>query len=243
MDKMFDFSLQRDKLYKQVADQLQHLIIAESLHPGDKLPGERELAERMGVSRTVVREAIRALSVRGLVKVRSGCGTYIQGPTSKDMAANIGLFLRLWQTPEPYRKIYEIRRMLEVEAAGLAAQRATADDHAALEAAIAGMVARQDTQGYVESDLAFHQAIATAAHNELFNVLLGPIADLLREFIVQSTRAPGSMQDGIEYHKEILRQIRGQNIGAARQAMHDHLAHAHDMVASFQKETEVGQEL
>ena len=74
---MFGFSLQRDKLYKQVADKIQDLIAAESLRPGDKLPGERELADRMGVSRTVVREAIRVLGVRGLVRVKSGCGTYV----------------------------------------------------------------------------------------------------------------------------------------------------------------------
>ena len=75
---MFDFSLRRDKLYQQVADRIQQLIAEDALRPGDKLPGERELAERMGVSRTVVREAIRALSVRGLVKVKPGCGTYVQ---------------------------------------------------------------------------------------------------------------------------------------------------------------------
>ena len=240
MDSMFDFSLQRDRLYKQVADRLQQLITAESLRPGDKLPGERELAERMGVSRTVVREAIRALSVRGLVKVKSGCGTYIQGPRSEDVAANIGLFLRLWQDPEPYRKVYEIRRMIEVEAAGLAAERSTAADHADLESAIAGMVStKQDIQGYVEHDLAFHEAIAAAAHNELFSVLLSPIADLLREFIIQSTRVPGATDDGVEHHRAILRQVKRQDAGGARQAMREHLAHAHELVATFQMKRDV----
>ena len=92
MDERFDFSLRRDKLYQQVADQIQELILTDSLRPGDRLPAERELAERMGVSRTVVREAFRVLCDRGLVKVKSGCGTYVQELSHKDAAASIELF-------------------------------------------------------------------------------------------------------------------------------------------------------
>ena len=72
MRGLFNFSLQRDRLYTQVADQIEQLIADESLRPGDKLPGEREMADRMGVSRTVVREAIRVLGDRGLVVVKTG---------------------------------------------------------------------------------------------------------------------------------------------------------------------------
>jgi GntR family transcriptional repressor for pyruvate dehydrogenase complex len=234
MSEIFEFSLQRDKLYKQVADRLQQLIVEDSLRPGDKLPGERDLAEKMNVSRTVIREAIRALCVRGLVKVKSGCGTYVQELNPKDVAANIGLFLRLRQDPEPFQKIYEIRHMIEIEAAGLAAERATHQDICEMESTIEEMAASQDNLvQFVETDLAFHEMVAMATHNELFTVLLIPISDLLREFILASTKVPGSAQDGLRHHRHILGYIRAQDVHQARQAMRDHLIHARAMVESL----------
>jgi DNA-binding FadR family transcriptional regulator len=78
MENSLDFPLMRSRLFEQVADKIQSLIVDESLHPGDKLPSERDLAESLGVSRTVIREAVRVLSVRGLLTVKAGSGTYIQ---------------------------------------------------------------------------------------------------------------------------------------------------------------------
>lgn len=237
MDELFDFSLQRDKLYKQVADRIQQLIVEDSLRPGDKLPSERELADRIGVSRTVVREAIRALSVRGLIRVKPGCGTFIQEPSPRDAAANIGLFLKLRQIPRPFESIYEIRRMIEVEAAGLAAQRAAEPDYQAMEAAIKGMEAHQDDLAqYMEYDLAFHAALAAATHNELFNVLLSPISDLLREVILVSVHAPGSVEGGLAHHRRILRQVKGGDPEQARQAMREHLDHAQKLVEAVRQQ-------
>ena len=91
MGELFSFDLQRDQLSMQVADRLQHLIVAESLKLGDQLPGERELAKRLGVSRTVVREALRVLADRGLLKVKQGCGTFVCDLSPKDAAAPIEL--------------------------------------------------------------------------------------------------------------------------------------------------------
>ena len=106
MDEMFGFPLKRDKLYKQVADRIQHLITADSLRPGDKLPGERELAEQMGVSRTVIREAIRVLSDRGLVHVKSGCGTYVRELSHKDAAASFERHRRWVTASSRHRRSY-----------------------------------------------------------------------------------------------------------------------------------------
>ena len=91
----FEFDLHRTKLYEQVADRIQALIVREELGAGEKLPGERELAEALGVCRTVVREAIRALEVRGLVLVKPGCGTYIRAYDAADAATPVTLYLRL----------------------------------------------------------------------------------------------------------------------------------------------------
>jgi len=236
---MFAFPLHRDKLYKQVADQIQGLIVAESLCPGDKLPSERELAERLGVSRPVIREAIRALCVRGLVKVKSGCGTYIQELSPRNAAAPIELFLRLRQTTSSFDNLYEVRRMIEVEIAGLAAERAVEEDYAAMEAAIEEMIAHQDDPGrYVQYDLAFHSALSVATHNDLFAVLLSPISDLLLEAVRLSYHAPGAVEEGLAHHRNILNWVKRRDPQRARQAMRDHIRHAQALVEVVRKQVE-----
>jgi GntR family transcriptional repressor for pyruvate dehydrogenase complex len=231
MEDMFDFSLRRDKLYKQVADQLQTLILAESLRPGDKLPSERVLAERMAVSRTVIREAIRVLSDRGLVRVKSGCGTYVQELSHKDAGASIELFLKVKQADQSFESVSEVRRMIEVEAAGLAAERATPEDYRAMEEAIAGMAENvQDPDKYTGHDVAFHAAVAVATHNDLINVLLGPISDLLTEMVRVSLDAPRAVEEGLAHHRNILAQIKARDPENARRAMHAHVEHAQALV-------------
>jgi len=234
---MFDFSLQRDRLYKQVADQIEQLIADESLHPGDKLPGEREMAERMGVSRTVVREAIRVLGVRGLIVVKTGCGTYVQEPSVKDAAASIERLLKLRQTSEPFAQIHEVRRMIEVETAGLAAERATDQDIARLQSAVEDMSShREEPDAYIKDDHAFHEHLAEATHNSLFNVLLGPISGLLDQVIRISVQAPGALEAGLAHHRDILDTIRQRDPEAARQAMREHLAEARELVETAREQ-------
>jgi len=240
MSEMFDFSLQRDRLYEQVADQIEQLIVDESLQPGDKLPGEREMAEQMGVSRTVVREAIRVLGDRGLLRVKTGCGTYVQEPSAKDAAASIQRFLKLRQTSEPFAHIAEVRRMIEIETAGLAAERATDEDMARLEQTIAGMSThREDLEAYIEYDHAFHAGLAEATHNSLFNVLLGPVSDLLHQAILVSVQAPGAIEAGLGHHRNILAQVRRRDPESARQAMREHLAQARALVEIAQQQNKI----
>lgn len=239
MDKKFDFSIRRDRLYEQVTEQLQDLIVTESLRPGDKLPGERELAERLGVSRTVVREAIRVLSVRGLVKVKPGCGTYIQEPSPKDAAAPIELFLKLRRCSDSFNNLYEIRRTIEVEIAGLAAERATKDDYTAMEAAIEEMVAHLDSpQEFIQHDLAFHAALAAATHNELFSVLLSAVGDLWLKGALIAYQAPGAIEGGLTQHRHILSQIRKRDPEKSRQAMRDHIHQSQDLFEAVRQQVD-----
>jgi GntR family transcriptional repressor for pyruvate dehydrogenase complex len=237
MEEIFGFSLHRDKLYQQVADQIETLIAQESLLPGDKLPGERDMAERMGVSRTVVREAIRVLGVRGLVTVKTGCGTYVQEPSAKDAAASIERLLKLRQTKEPFDHIHEVRCMIEIETAGLAAQRATADEIARLQATVDGMSVHKDNlDAYIEYDHAFHEALAEATQNGLFNVLLSPISDLLHAVILVSVQAPGAVEAGLAHHRNIMAQLCQRNPEKARLAMREHLIHAKKLVQVVQQQ-------
>lgn len=233
MSEMFDFSLQRDNLYKQVADRIEELIVSESLHPGDKLPGERELAERMGVSRTVVREAIRVLSVRGLVKTKSGCGTYVRELNASDVSAPMALFFKLKQSKTLLRDVYEVRRLIEIEAAGLAAERATADDLDTIRETIDALSdAGQDAEQFVQLDLDFHLALAAATHNDLLAMLLYPITNLWLEVIRISYQVPNAVQDAVFYHRSILEQLVAHNADGARQAMLAHIQHSQEMVES-----------
>ena len=236
MGDMFGFSLQRDNLYKQVADRIQDLIISESLRPGDKLPGERELADQMGISRTVVREAIRVLSVRGLVKTKPGCGTYVRELESRDISAPMELFFKLKQSSTAFRDVYEIRRMIEVEAAGLAAERADEKDCGVMQKMIdkLSLIAR-DSEQFVQLDLDFHLALAAATHNALFGMLLRPITSLWQKVIRMSYRVPGAVQDAISHHTNILEQVKQHDPASARQAMLDHVRRSQEMVESIHK--------
>lgn len=235
MDNRFDFPLQRTRLYEQVADQIERLIIEESFRPDDKLPSERNLAERLGVSRTVIREATRVLSVRGLVEVKPGSGTYIQELSPSNAAAPIGLFLKLQQTANSFQNLCEIRFTLEVDIAGLAAERATDEDIAAMEMAteeMAGHIA--DAEQFIQYDLAFHSALTTATHNDLYNVLLTPITDLLLDFRLTAYQydARSSIEGGLTYHRRILDRIKARDVEGARQAMREHLGQAQSLFAT-----------
>lgn len=234
MNELFGFSLDRDNLYKQVADRIQDLIVSESLHPGDKLPSERDLAEKMGVSRTVVREAIRVLGVRGLVETKSGCGTYVRALESRDISAPMELFFKLKLSPTPFRDVYEVRRMIEVEAAGLAAERGTCADYELMQKTIDELESRaRDPDQFVQLDLEFHLALAAATHNAFFEMLLRPITDLWRTVIRMSYQIPGAVQDAVSYHANVLEQVKRRDPISARQAMLEHIRHSQDMVESI----------
>jgi GntR family transcriptional repressor for pyruvate dehydrogenase complex len=197
------------------------------------------MADRMRVSRTVVREAIRVLGDRGLIVVKTGCGTYVQQPSGRAAAASIERFLKLQQSGEPFAHVHEVRRTIEVETAGLAAERATDEDIARLQSTLEGMASSgNDLDEYIRQDHAFHEELARATHNGLFNVLLSPISDLLHQVIVVSVQAPGALGAGLNHHRNILEQVRRHEPEAARQAMREHLAEARGLVETAQHKTE-----
>lgn len=229
MGNKLDLCLSHDKLYKQVADQIEGLIVGESLCPGDRLPSERQLAEQLGISRTVVREAIRLLSVRGLVEVKPGCGTFIREPSPKDAAAPLALLLKLRQCPDLLDNVYEVRHMVEVKVAGLAAERATDEDHGLMEAAIEEMAAHIDDPGeYIAHDLAFHSALAAATQNDLFSVLLNAISSFWSEAASLAYQAPSAAEDSLTHHRDILRCVKARDAEGASQAMCEHVRYSQE---------------
>lgn len=233
-------SVCHDNLYKQVVDQLQELIISEAFRSGEKLPGERELAERLGVSRTVVREAIRVLSVRGLVQVKAGCGTYVRKPSPDDAAASIELLLKLQKCPDFFDNLYEIRHTIEVEIAGMAAERAREEDYVAMEDAIDGMATHiDDLEQFVQCGLAFRSALAEATQNDLFCVLLGATKDLWFKGERLAYQSPGAAEGGLAHCRQVLKSVKARDPEKARQAMYDHICHSQSLVEAVRHQMDL----
>ena len=213
-------------LADRVAEHMMELVLDGTLSSGMRLPPERILAEQYGVSRTVIREAVRTLVSKGVLETRGGSGSYVRGPDPVAAARSVTLLLRLHHgtTPVPYTKIHEVRRVLEVEIAALAAERAQPDDIAALEQELERQRrARHDRDAYVASDVAFHAALATATHNELFPVLLHSIQDVMTEVRRLGFLVPGSVDNGLMHHERVLTAVQAGDATAAAHAMTEHL--------------------
>jgi len=213
--------LRERRLSDKVAEMIRQTILGQQLPPGTPLPSERQLGEQFGVSRTVIREAVRALAAKGIVDVRSGSGLRVASMDNSTALESLSWFIRGGQLE--YEKVHEVRSTIEVEMAGLAAQRRTEKQLQALQACHAHFesVANDIAQATV-TDIEFHDLIAHATQNDLFTVLLGSIGDALIE-IRRETLADGSGQETIDAHARILDCIAARDREGARAAMRDHL--------------------
>jgi GntR family transcriptional repressor for pyruvate dehydrogenase complex len=211
------------RLYEQIVQQIEESILKGSLKAGDQLPAERELAIRFGVSRTAVREAVKALREKGLVEAYSGRGTFITDGTSQAVRQSFDLMVKIGQ-PEGSTDLAEVRSILEPEIAALAAERAEESDRATLREAVAVMDrSLQDADAYIEADLDFHLALAEAAANPLILSLIDSIVGLLREQRLRIFQVEGGPQRGQIHHKRILEAMEKRDAKMARDAMKAHL--------------------
>ena len=208
----------------RAADQILDMLISGGLNPGERLPPERELCARLRVSRTVVREALNLLEVRGLISIEHGRGAVVSGGNTDAVRDTLGLILRV--RPKVLWELLEMRKILEVEIAGLAAERATEEHVQAMRAQLERMLASIDTpNGYVDADVEFHAVLARAARNEVLLTMLEPIVDLLRASRrVSASRRPGSALRALGEHEEILRCVEVGDTEGARREMRAHLA-------------------
>lgn len=209
----------RTRLYEQVVEQLRDYVTVKGLRTGDRLPAEREIAERLRVSRASVREAIVALEVQGLVEVRHGGGTYL---------------LRDRLQAEPLETLIERRRRLpdildardaiETKLAALAAARRTDDDLAAIDAALDAMRAAVAVGDRGEdADGRFHGAVAVAARSPLLAEFMAGIAAQVAESRAESLRQPGRPAQSLKQHERVAAAIHAADPAAAAAAMHDHV--------------------
>jgi GntR family transcriptional repressor for pyruvate dehydrogenase complex len=212
---------------EQVVAFVRNLIERRRVGPGDRLPTERALALRIGVSRPTVRAGLRALAALGVVQSRHGSGTYIPagppvlGPEPLSLLAALHGF-----TPD---HMYDARRILEVEAAGLVADRATAEQPASMAEEVASLFASMtDPERFLVHDIAFHRTVAMGSANPIVAALVEMVSARYYERRRQTAAraADRDLRDAAEAHRRICRAIRAHDAGAARRAMHDHLTAA-----------------
>jgi GntR family transcriptional repressor for pyruvate dehydrogenase complex len=212
---------------EQVVSHVRVLIEGGALRPGDRLPAERDLAQHIGVSRPTVRAGLRALAAMGVVQSRHGSGTYIpDGPPTLGSEPLSFLAALHGFTRE---EMYEARRILEVGAAGLAAERATGDQLAAMAEEIASLFATMEQpQRFLVHDINFHRTVAAASGNPIVASLVEMVSALYYERRRETAQQASDrdLRDAAEMHRRIYQAIRAREPVAARDAMHTHLLQA-----------------
>ncbi len=192
------------------------------LKPGDRLPSERELADRFQVGRGSLREAMRALELQGMVVSRPGSGTFVSAESLEHLASII--VSTLTEANRNLANIFEVRHLLEPHIASLAAERATDQDCDRMDVAIDDQE-RQITDGEtgVEGDTAFHFALAQGTHNSALVKVISTISDILAQSRDHAMQSPGRPQRSMASHRQILHMVRSRNSEGARKAMEHHI--------------------
>ncbi|HEC92943.1 MAG TPA: FadR family transcriptional regulator [Candidatus Atribacteria bacterium] len=211
------------RLYESVIEQIMDLIKNNELKPGDKLPPERELAEKLSISRGSLREAFRVLESRGLIKSKPGGGRFIREIRKNGYNSTENIILSLQKSS--ILELLEAREIFEVKIAEIAAQRATPEDIELIEQALNKMNEEEEPKygKETESDTEFHLAIASASHNFVFINIIRLHLDLLKETREKTWKIPGRREEQQEEHQAIFKAIKEHNSKKAGEAMLKHL--------------------
>ena len=211
-------------LSERITARVSDAIISGELKPGDRLPPERQLAEQFGVSRTVIRDAVKTLSGRGIVHVRRGAGIFVATAEETVMGRLGELASVLPLHGAGLRDLFDVRKVLEAQAAEWAARR-RGDQHVErLKGAVEE--ARRDPEDLdllSRKDAQFHVAVAEASRNLVLVRVMLALLDLLEAARRESLAIPGRARLSLDQHEEVLKAIEDQDPRAARKAMRAHL--------------------
>jgi GntR family transcriptional regulator, transcriptional repressor for pyruvate dehydrogenase complex len=219
--------VKRSRIYEHIVGQIHALIREGRWAPGDQIPPERELAERFRVSRTSVREALRALEMQGVIDSRQGGGTFIR---TADADTLVGpLAAAILRGRRELAEVLEVRELIEPGIARLAARRATAEHVAELET----LLQRQREciaaeRSFVEEDTAFHYTLAKAADNHILLRLHNVILDVLRESRQSYLHVPNRPQMSLRGHEAMLAAVKAKDADAAYRASLAHITEVRD---------------
>jgi GntR family transcriptional repressor for pyruvate dehydrogenase complex len=213
-------------LTEEVVRRFKQLLADRKLQPGGRLPPERELAGLFGISRPSLRHGLKALEMLGAIESRRRHGTFVSESAGNVLEEPLNLVVLLNSTT--FEELYEVRRVVEVELAALAAERATAAELADVEQCLAEQRVSTGTE-FLTKDLEFHNFIARASHNGLFAVFLGSLrrlmSDKMKVLLVDAPGAdiPSNVAKTVEQHSEIVRKLLARDPAGARKTMLDHL--------------------
>lgn len=211
------------KLSQKVVGYITQLAVDKKLQPGDRLPPERELAELLGVSRTVLREAITALEEKGLIEVRQGSGAYVRNLSSETVSECFSIFLS--SATAGYLELMDIRSILDQEMAGRLAMHATQCDIDKLQQHIVRLEGLIDSpDAFADEDAAFHYEFYRATGNHVLLTIMRPIMSLLVEAMRATFEAPGSRESSLRLHRRLVECIQARDPQGARTAMAEIIA-------------------
>jgi GntR family transcriptional repressor for pyruvate dehydrogenase complex len=207
---------------EHVVRHVAALIETGGLRPGSQLPPERQLADDIGVSRPTIRAGLQALAGMGVVEARHGAGTFVTGGPPRLGAQPLGLLAALHGFTRD--EMFEARRVLEIGAAGLAAERVTGDRLAPISEEVAGMFATlDDPHAFLLHDVRFHRAVALASGNPVIGALVEMVSSLVYERRKTTVERAKDLKESAEMHRRIYQSIRDHDPERARREMGAHL--------------------
>jgi DNA-binding FadR family transcriptional regulator len=217
--------LDRRNVYAQIADQILWQIGSGHLKPGDILPPERELTQSFAVGRSSVREALRILESQGVIRPASG-GAFVVAEAANPLNTSLRLLFKL-DGRTGTRDLFELRRILDCEAAALAAERRTEEHLADMAASIGRMEAALTVQTagelFIDADLQFHLAVAEASGNRLLVYCMDAIRGVVQRALMTVYLLPQSPERAVVEHARIRAAIGAGDRERARQEMQSHL--------------------
>lgn len=231
--------IKHKRVYEEILEQIRQLVKEGHLKPGDRLMSERDMAERLEVSRASVREAFSALDMMGILESKPGEGTFIREVPQDSMVKPLALLFMLYQNSN--QEVLEVRAVLEAGSASLAAARATREDLGKIKKELDAM------EGDVQSgalgelpDARFHLAIAEASGNHVLLRLMNTVSDLIEETMRYSRQrlfvTEGNKELLLEQHKAIYHALAERNSDAAGEAMRTHLRFVRREIAAYEQE-------
>lgn len=215
--------VQNKKVYQQVVDQIQAMILDGKLKRGDRLPPEREMAELFHVSRTSIREAIRSLDILGLVESRQGGGNYIRNDFSGNVLEPLSILFKL--NEGSFQDILETRKILESESAALAAKRIDPRQRIELSRIMSELEKTDDEEERVALDAEFHLKIVEASGNYLVGTLYRAVSSIMKNFIFDASKlfiAKEKMGELLDHHRAIHAAVVSGDANAASEAVRKH---------------------
>ena len=207
---------------ERIVENLINLIKKHSLQMGDKLPSERQLCEIIGVSRPILREALKALQVMNIIDIRQGAGAYVKSLEPKDIIEHLDIVFHL--DSSLYRDLYEARRVLEAAVAGMAAQNISNTEIEAITENIhQAAVHIDDEQIFLERDLELHEIIMRSAGNRIIPIFMQSINKLALLVRKQTNTQLQIRQNTIQDHELIIQALKRRNPAEAARAMERHI--------------------